>query len=237
VPEGPVSPWGANETTTPAGPAFEAARESPLNLPAVMTNEPSETFEPGKSPASLEARKPLPQPVLPNRPIIAPLPAALKNKAPPQTMDETGKTKQRGGGFIWVIIPLIAVLGVAAFVLYDVYQQEIEKRIDEKNDKRPMGLPSSTDVKTREVPANPVPVEAETTTPTDEPEALVPTEPSDKKDPDPAPAPGPAPEAAAPPGPAPAPTAAPPPTAAPDELAPLKTQPPPKAVKKKQRQR
>ncbi|MBS1152145.1 MAG: pkn6K, partial [Myxococcaceae bacterium] len=125
----PSSPWSANETTLPAGVAFEAERgDSPMALPAVMTSEPSETFEPGRVPVLMDGRRAS----MPMRPVVAPLPQALKNKAPPpEPAETTGKTTTGRSGFMWVVIPLLAVLGVAGFVLYDLYEDQLAKQLQE----------------------------------------------------------------------------------------------------------
>ncbi len=153
-----VSPWGSNETTTPAGLPFDYARgDSPMQLPAVMTSEPSEVYEPGRmpvptAPVVMEGRRPS----LPVRPVVAPLPQALKNKAPPDDRgDSTGKTTTSRSGFMWVVIPLLAVLGVAGFVLYDLYQDQLAKTLQEMERNQNPLRPSNVDDRRREVEMQP----------------------------------------------------------------------------------
>jgi eukaryotic-like serine/threonine-protein kinase len=168
----PNSPWSANETTTPAGLPFETARgESPISLPAVMTSEPSETYAPGRMPVAMEGRRPS----LPVRPVVAPLPQALKNTRPPaESAESTGKTTTSRSGFMWVVIPLLAVLGVAGFVLYDLYQDQLEKTLQEmERNQKPLGPSGIDDRRSREVEPQP----RETDAPENEAplEVLIPT--------------------------------------------------------------
>jgi eukaryotic-like serine/threonine-protein kinase len=157
----PTSPWSANETTAPAGLAFDAQRESPMGLPAVMTSEPSETYEPGRVPVDFDSRSTMPPgfdskrtiPAGPFRPVVAPLPQALKNKAPPpESAESTGKTIRGRSGFMWVVIPLVAVLAVAAFVLKDVYEEQLAKGVRElERNSSPLGPSTTDDRRSREV--------------------------------------------------------------------------------------
>ncbi len=182
-----ASPWSANETTTPAGLPLEGARgESPMSLPAVITSEPSEVYEPGRMPiASSPLATPMPmegrRASLPSRAaVVAPLPQALKNRPPPEDGgDSTGKTTASRSGFMWVVIPLFAVLGVAGFVLHDLYQEQLEGGVREMERNQTPRATSPQDGRRREVeprampdlePMEPAP---EVTTPPPEPPAAV----------------------------------------------------------------
>ncbi len=160
-----VSPWSSNETTTPAGLPFEGARgESPMSLPAVITSEPSEVYEPGRMPvASSSPATPMPiamegrRASLPSRAVMAPLPQALKNRPPPEDGgDSTGKTTMARSGFLWVVIPLVAVLGVAAFVLNDVWDDQIKGRDQETERNQTPRATSVQDGRRREVEPRPL---------------------------------------------------------------------------------
>ena len=204
------APWGANETTMPAGVGFEASRgDSPVVLPAVMTSEPSQTFEPlpeGRR-ATLSGAPGA------ARSVVAPLPAALKNKLPPpEPVESTGKTTTAKSGFLWVVIPLLAVLAVAGFVLHDLYTDQIQKTLDEeqlRNPRSTLGRPTNEDTRSREVAPPPL---SNT--------ELAPLEPLDPT------------KAVVPKAPEPAPLVKPEP-AAEGELEPLPNKPAPRAPPKK----
>jgi serine/threonine protein kinase len=152
VREAGSSPWqgSENETTMPGMVAFDPTlKDTQMSLPAVMTSEPFEVIEPATQPAVEGRRASLPAPV------TAPLPAALKNRLPPHERTEvTWKTTRRGVGFLWVVIPLLALLAVAGFVLHDVYQEHLQTAIDEAQRNQKLNRPGG-DGRSREVPTPP----------------------------------------------------------------------------------
>jgi hypothetical protein len=155
--EGATSgPWSATETTVPAGVGLEAGKILPLVITA-----------PDLPPLPESAAAPSPRKKLVSA-VTGPLPAALKNKPLPVGQDTTGgRTTSSRSGFVWVVIPLVAVLGVAAFIGYTLWQEQLQTQLEEAEARRTrLGTPSNQDTRSREVDA-PAPLEAP------EPEALL----------------------------------------------------------------
>jgi hypothetical protein len=83
-------------------------------------------------------------------PVVAPLPAALKNKPPPaEVTGETSRTRISGSTVKWLVLPLLVLLGVAAFIVYGIIEEQADAMSEDNN--RPGRLKRQGEGKSREV--------------------------------------------------------------------------------------
>ncbi len=167
------SPWGASEVTMPEASPLRAQVVTHPEVPeAPVVVDPSLMDVPTELEPSVPAGKGVPQGQRSTKPgqkaldeekmpVVAPLPAALKGKPPPvETTGETSRTRISGSTVKWLVVPLLVLLGVAAWIVYGIVQEQAEN-LGEDGPRQPL-LQRRGDGKSREVaPPLPVPVAPE----------------------------------------------------------------------------
>ncbi len=141
------SPWGAAEVTMPeASPlrAQPAMPEAAVVVDPSLMEVPTEGNATGELPTGQRVTKSGlggpratdqvglgPEPKSKSS-VVAPLPAALKNKPPPaETTGETSRTRIAGATLKWLLLPLLVLLGVGGYIVYTIIQEQAEALNDD----------------------------------------------------------------------------------------------------------
>jgi serine/threonine-protein kinase len=140
------SPWGAGEVTMPEASPLRSqvvthpeAPEAPVVVDPSLMDVPTDMapMVPGKSlPPGQRLTKPGQKQLEPGTeekvPVVAPLPAALKGRPPPvETTGETSRTRISGSTVKWLVLPLLVLLGVAAWIVWGIVQDQADNLGDD----------------------------------------------------------------------------------------------------------